>query len=426
MRARTAAVVLGAAVVLTTAGFAIFRGLGNPSVPAGDVALVDSAPNGHISQAEFQASIPQEAVRVGLKAPPKPGTQQYTQVKDAALSDLILQRWIEGEAADRGITISESQIQDALAQIVKTQYGNSYARLNKQLLQLHLTTQPNCIKNAAAPPPPCATTALERVRLNVLSQRIQSEVLPSGQTTAIPADAARNYYDANIAQFKQPETRDFRLILNKSKAKVDQAKAALGGNPSPATWKKVAKRFSTDPTTKTTGGLRSGVAKGQSEPALDKQVFSAPTGQLVGPFKGQSGWYLIEVQAVHPARTEPFTRVQSQIQQQLQSAAQQQIVQNFQTDFANKWTTRTFCASAYVIDRCENFSPPSTATAGGAVVQSTKPVAPGQATVFFTQPTGLPQGPITSGGGGGAVPGGTPIPLGPAGAPSGTVPPSGG
>ena len=34
--------------------------------------------------------------------------------------------------------------------------------------------------------------------------------------------------------------------------------------------------------------------KGQSEPALDQQIFSAPQGQLVGPFKGQAGYYLIE------------------------------------------------------------------------------------------------------------------------------------
>jgi hypothetical protein len=421
-RRTAAAVVLGAAVVLTTAGFAIFRGLGNPSVASGEVAVVDGAPDGHISQAEFQATVPQEVPRLGLRKLPKAGSPQYTQVKNAALSDLILQRWIEGEAADRGIELSQSEVLDNLAQIVKQQYGNSYQRLDKQLVQLHLTDQPNCIRNATSPPPPCANTALERVRLNLLSQRVQAQVLPSGQPPVVSDDTVRNYYDTNIAQFKQPETRDLRLILNKSKAKVAQAKSALGANPSPGTWKKVAKQYSTDPTTKTTGGLRSGVAKGQSEPALDSQVFSAPQGQLVGPFKGRTGWYLVEVEAVHPAQTEPFTKVESQIRQQLQSASQQQVVQSFQTAFVNKWTSRTFCASSYVIDRCENFSQPSSSAAGGAVVQSTKPVTPGQATVFFTQPQGLPQGPVGPGGRGGAAPGGTPIPLGPAGAPSGTVP----
>jgi PPIC-type PPIASE domain/SurA N-terminal domain len=422
---RTAAIVLAAAVVLTTAGFAIFRGLGNPSVPDGDIAVVDGAPNGHISQGEFNATLAQEVPRLGLRQLPKPGSPQYAQVKNAAISDLLLQRWIEGEAADSGIVLSQSQVQDRLALIVKQQYANSYKRLDQQLLQLHLTNQPNCIKNATAPPPPCARAALERVRLDLLSRQIQAQMSGPGQVPTVSSDAARNYYETNIAQFQQPETRDFRLILNKSQAKVAQAAKALGPNPSPATWKKVAKQFSTDPTTKANGGLRRGVAKGQNEPALDSRVFSAPNGQLVGPFKGQSGWYLIEVEAVHPATTEPFSRVESQIQQQLQSAAQQQQLQSFQTDLVDKWTSRTFCAPGYVIDRCDNFSQPPTTTPGGAVVPSTKPVAPGQATVFFTQPQGLPQGPVPPGGGGGATaaPGGTPIPLGPGAAPpTGTTP----
>ncbi len=411
--------------MLTTAGFAIFRGLGNPSVPAGDIAVVDGAPDGHISQAELRATLVQEVPRLGLRSLPKPGSPQYSQVRDAAISDLLLQRWIEGEASDRGIVLSQSQVQDRLALIVKQQYGNSYRQLDQQLLQLHLTNQPNCIKSATAPPPPCARTAIERVRLDLLSRQIQAQVTGSGQPPTISSDVAHNYYQTNIAQFQQPETRDVRLILNKSQAKVTQAKNVLGSNPSPATWKKAAKQFSTDPTTKANGGLRQGVAKGQSEPTLDKQVFSAPQGQLVGPFKGQSGWYLIEVEAVHPASTEPFSRVQTQIQQQLQSAAQQQQLQSFQTDLVEKWTSRTFCASGYIIDRCDNFTQPATTTPGGAVVPATKPVAPGQATVFFTQPQGLPQGPIPPGGGAGAsaVPGATPIPLGPGAAPpTGTTP----
>ena len=127
------------------------------------------------------------------------------------------------------------------------------------------------------------------------------------------------------------------------------------------------------------------------------------------------------MEAIHPANTQPFAKVQSQISQQLASAAQQQVVQSFQTDFVAKWTSMTFCGSDYLIDRCENFNAPASSDAGGAVVPSTKPVPLGQATVFFTQPQGLPQGPITRGGGA-AAPGGAPIPLGPGGAPSPVAP----
>jgi parvulin-like peptidyl-prolyl isomerase len=398
-------------VVLTTAGFAVFRGLGDPSIPSGDIAVVQGAPNEDVTLAEYKRALLQAVPRVGLKKLPKPGTSQYTQVRDSAISDLLLGRWIEGEAIDRGITVSQSQVADQLKQIIKTQFGNSQKQFQNFLSQSHFTQQ----------------DALERVRLQVISQDVQQQVLPQSNSATVPASTAKNYYEANITQFQQPETVDFRLVLNKSEAKVARAVKALQADDSPASWKKVATKYSTDPTTKSVGGLRQGVAKGQSEPALDKQVFSAPPQQIVGPFKGQSGFYAIEVEATHPASTQPFSKVQSQIQQQLGSLQQQQIVQNFQTNFLAKWTSQTFCASGYVIDRCANFKAPVTTTGGGAVVPSTKPVPPGQATVFFSTPQGLPQGPISQPSAAPVAPGGSPIPLGPSGAPAppGSVPPSG-
>jgi parvulin-like peptidyl-prolyl isomerase len=415
--ARTVAlIVLAAAVVLTTAGFAIFRGLGDPSIASGDIAVVQGAPNEDVSAAEYKRALLQAVPRLGLKQLPKAGTSQYTQVRDSAISDLLLGRWIEGEAADRGITVSSSQVSDQLQQIIKTQFGNSQKQFQQFLSQSHFTQQ----------------DALERVRLQVISQQVQQQVLPQNKTPTVSSDTAKNYYEANIVQFQQPQTRDVRLILNKSQAQVAKAASMLKADDSAANWKKVAKKYSTDPTTKTAGGLRQGVAQGQSEPALDKQVFSAPPNQIVGPFKGQSGYYAIEVTADHPASTQPFSKVQSQIQQQLGSLQQQQVAQNFQNNFVGKWTSQTFCASGYVIDRCENFTAPVSTTGGGAVVPSTKPVEPGHAAVFFSAPQGLPQGPIGPPSETPAVPGGSTIPLGPSGAPSvppgsappGSVPPS--
>jgi foldase protein PrsA len=412
---KVAVIVLGAAVVLTLAGFAIFRGLGEPSVSSGSIAVVQDAPNGTVTKAQYNAALFQAVPRLGLPKLPPQSSPQFAQVKDAAISDLLLGRWIEGEAAERGITASTSQVQDQLAQIVKTQFGNSQKKFQAFLKQSHFTQ----------------ADALERVRLQVLSTAIQSAVLPSGQTPQVSADQVKNFYDANIAQFQQPETRDVRLVLNKSQAQVLKAKAALESNDSSANWQKVASKYSTDPTTKTTGGLRSGVAKGQSEPALDTAIFASPTGQVEGPIKGQAGYYVIEVEAVHPAATQPLAKVQAQIKQQLAASLQQQIATNFQTDFVDKWTSRTFCAAGYVISRCENYVPPSTTSTGGAAVPAIKPVPPGHASVFFTIPPQLPQGPIQPppvGGAPGALPGGTPIPLGPGGAPSaappGSVPPS--
>ena len=150
-----------------------------------------------------------------------------------------------------------------------------------------------------------------------------------------------------------------RVILTKTEADANAALAALQKDDSDESFKKVASKYSIDEATKSTGGLRQGVVEGQSEPALDDQIFTAPLNQLVGPFKGDAGFYVIEVQKITPAVTQPLERRQrSDPPDARRAQRQQQIAQDFQTDFQNKWIARTFCADGYRIDRCSNVEPP--------------------------------------------------------------------
>ena len=370
------AVVLAALLVVLLVVVAIAQGIGNPSVGSGDVAVVEDAPDGHITTAEFQASLEQAAALQGAKKVPPPSNPQYTALRDSAMSDVLLGRWVRGEASDRGITLSDSEISNRLDQIIKQDFGGQ-KQFEQYLKQAHFTSE----------------QARQRVELQLLSNEIQKQVLP--QNPAVSDSEIEDFYKANLSQFEQPETRDVRQILNSDQAKVERAKSLLEQDDSPASWKKVAARFSTDKATKDSGGLRAGVAEGQSEPALEDQVFSAEQGQLVGPFKGQSGYYLIEVEKINPAQTTPLSDVSKQIEQQLAQGKQQQLSQDFQQDFLDKWRSRTFCADDYLIDRCENFTTPLQTIPGAPPVISTPAVPPGQTAVFAGQPIpALPQGPI--------------------------------
>ena len=370
------AVVLAALLVVLLVVVAIAQGIGNPSVPSGDVAVVEDTPDGHITTAEFQSSLEQAAALQGVKKVPPPSNPQYSALRDSAMSDVLLGRWVRGEAADRGITLSDSEISNRLDQIIKQDFGGQ-KQFEQYLKQAHFTSE----------------QARQRVELQLLSNEIQKQVLP--QDSGVSDSEIEDFYKANLSQFEQPETRDVRQILNSDQAKVERAKSLLEQDDSAASWKKVAARFSTDKATKDSGGLRAGVAEGQSEPALEDQVFSAEQGQLVGPFKGQSGYYLIEVEKINPAQTTPLSDVSKQIGQQLAQGKQQQISQDFQQDFLDKWRSRTFCADDYLIDRCENFTPSLQTIPGAPPVISTPAVPPGQTAVFAGQPIpALPQGPI--------------------------------
>ena len=382
---------------------ALAQGIGHSSPSSDEVAVVEDAPDGHITVDQFNAALKQTALGQGLQQVPNPSDPQYATLKDTAMANLLTSRWILGETEDRGITASDTEIDKWIQQNI-----GGPSQFQKQAKAAGFTPD----------------EAREQVRTIVLSQELQKEVIPT-QAPPVSEDLVRNFYEANKSQFTTPETRDVREIVNKDKAQVEQAKAILEKDDSDASWKKVAAKYSTDKATKSNGGLRQGVAQGQSEPALDQQIFdpSTTTGVLIGPFEGQAGWYLIEVEKVTPASVTPLDKLESQIKQQLAQGEQQQVATAAQKSITDKWTSKTFCADGYVVQQCANFTPPPSTTEGAPPVVSSLAVNPGAATVFPGQaPTALPQGPQYP------TPKQQPSVLGPGGAPTlppGAAPPQG-
>lgn len=426
-RRRLGLLAFGVLLVGLFVGVALAQGFGDPEVPDDAIAIVEEAPNEEITVEEFERSLTQTAARQGLPEVPPDDDPQFDLLRDGAISDLILSRWVLGEAEDRGIEITDREIAEELERVKEEQFGSDKA-FDKFLEDSGFTLE----------------EARERIRLQLVSDRIQRAVLP--EDPGITDEEIETYYNENQEQFEQPETRDVRVILTRNEEEADEALAALEEDSTPKGFEEVAKEFSIDEATKSTGGLRDAVVEGQSEPALDEQIFSAPQGELVGPFETESGFYVIQVETINPAQTVPLDEAREQVEQTLIAARQQEIATAFQDRFTSKWQVRTFCAEDYRIDRCSN--PPSvpdacteeiaTTTGCGAPVASTRPIAPGSAGVFGT-PTApaLPQGPFTGETaasdlppglipGGGVPPGAAPPGAAPPGtAPPGTAPPGG-
>jgi foldase protein PrsA len=399
-------VLLAVFLVAFFAIWAVAQGLSGPDVPSGDVAVVEDAPGGPITQDEFDAAVEQAAAAQQQPVPPE-DDPQYELVKEQAMSDLLLARWVQGEAEEDGITITDTEIEQRLEQI-KQQNFKDEQEFQRFLEQSKFTEE----------------DAFERVRLTLLSQRIQEDAI-SGQE-ALPEGAVEAFYEENASQFEQPETRDVRVILNKDEAQVEEARATLEKDDSAKSWEEAAKEFSTDEASKNAGGLRQGVVAGQSDPAFDEEVFSAPEGELVGPFETEEGFYLIQVDSITEAETTPLEKASEQITQQLTSAQQQAAAQDFENDFVDKWSARTVCAEDYIIERCGN-APEPPRPEGAPPVQSSRPAAPGAAgSVTPGLATGgLAQGPYPPpvDQPAGLPPGAAPI--GPTGAPPTGAPPTG-
>ena len=417
--------VFGVLLVGLFVGVALAQGLGDPSVPDDAIAIVEEAPGEEVTIEEYERSLLQTAARQGLEEVPPTDDPQFEPLREAAIADVILTRWVLGEGEERGIDISERAIEAEREKVIEEQFGSQKA-FDKFLEDAIFTPE----------------EVHDRLELQLLSDHIQEDVLPGtgadpppdpGALAAelgITEDEIQTFYDENQIQFEQPETRDVRVILTKTPEDAEEVLTALGGDLTPENFEEVAKEFSIDEATKSTGGLREGVIQGQSEPALDAEIFEAPEGELVGPVETDAGSAVILVETITPPAIAPLDEeTRAQIEQTLVAARQQQIATAFQNSFTNKWRARTFCAEDYRIDRCSNApalpdlctEEVATTTGCGAPVPSTKPIAPGTAGVFGAPaPTGLPQGPVTPPAA--TPPGGLPPGLIP-GAPPGSVPP---
>ena len=113
------------------------------------------------------------------------------------------------------------------------------------------------------------------------------------------------------------------------------------------TWQEVARRHSIDEIVRARRRAHRFPAKGTLVKRLDRAVFRARPGRLVGPVKTQCGYYVFTVSRVLPAKQMPEKQHRKHVREQLESEAQQRLLDTFVRTFTATWRTRTTCAPAF-------------------------------------------------------------------------------
>jgi len=288
--------------------------------------------------------------------------QEYEGLRDQVMQLLIQNEWVAGEAAEQGVEVSDAEVRKAFDQQKKQSFPKE-------------KDYQNFLKTSGF----SEQDVLFRVRLEQLSNKLREKIV-KGKDKVTDAQV-KAYYEKNKQRFAQPERRDLRIVLTRpnQKERAEQAKAALERGES---WKSVAKEYSIDQASKNQGGTLLAVAKGQQEPALDKAVFAAKKGELVGPVKTQFGWYVFSVQKITPRSQQTLQQASQTIKGILASENQQKALDAFIKDFQEEWKEKTNCRKGYVTQDCKN-APKQATTAqqppGAVPAQPQQPSAPGQA-----------------------------------------------
>jgi parvulin-like peptidyl-prolyl isomerase len=327
----------GAFIVLFVV-FAVAEGLGAPSVPKGDIALISSAPAKyeHISEADYKKSLEQQETQAGLKKPPKAGSKKEEELHNAAIGELLNSAWIFGEAEELGIKVTQKEVEAELAKVKKESFKTEKA-FQEFLKESHFTEE----------------DVNERLELQILSTKIQEKI--TNETPPLSEAELESYYEEEKAkQFTKPPTRDVRVVVNENKKEVEEAQKALEADNSEASWKKVTKKYS--PTTAAQGGLQKEISEEFLQEPLKKDIFKSETGELIGPVKQAKSWLLLEVVKETPKKVQTFPEVKATIEQTLAGERQQKYFTEWVGEnFTAKWTSRTQCASGFTTEQCANY-----------------------------------------------------------------------
>ncbi|MDQ3424948.1 MAG: peptidylprolyl isomerase [Actinomycetota bacterium] len=330
-RSRLVLIVLGLALAM----FASACG-GGGDVPDGAVAVVDGT---EVSRAELDELI--ERAKKGYAAQkqefPKVGTPEYQSIQTQYVTVLVQREEFEKEADERGITVTEKDVEKEVQDFLKTRFGGKRDAFLKALKEQGFTED----------------ALRDTLRFSVLSQKLFEAV-----TEDVKVEEAEilAYYQQNQAQYGTPESRDVRHILisekkdgdqvdfPKSKVEADRIYAELesGGD-----FAALAKANSDDPGSKDSGGKLT-IARGQTVPEFDKTAFELEPSALAKPVKTTYGYHIIEaLTPVKKATTTPIAKVRASIRTTLLQEKKSTFMTTWVEDLTKKYDGKVSYAAGF-------------------------------------------------------------------------------
>ena len=271
--------------------------------------------------------------------------QSYQALITQILPFLIQTIWIQGEAADRSVKVSDAKLNTSFQQARKASNPPlaTTAELNSFLAKSGETVDDL------------------RWYLYVKLLFAQVELKVQKQASNVTSAQIAAYYKKHLTQLTTPETRNLHLVETTTQASAATVKSLLASGSSYAT---VAPKSSIDPTTKGVGGRMLGVSPTELNAQLSAAVFAAKPGVLSGPVKTAFGYYVFTVDSITPSSVPTLQKASTNIKALI---SQQQVVKAenaLQALFTTKWKARTNCRAGYVVSACSNAPTTSTAATG--------------------------------------------------------------
>jgi hypothetical protein len=181
--------------------------------------------------------------------------------------------------------------------------------------------------------------------MNLLNDRIKQPIADAAAASVDDGDVDR-WLDRHGGNLAVPERRIVRMLGFPTRRQALVARRELAAGTS---WKTLGVRGGHD---EIDGGRRI-IVRGLLERGLQRRIFSAPRGKVVGPVRTKTDYVIFRVSRIKPARVHSRGRSRHIVHPLVVSYAQQDALDDYARELNARWTARTTCAPAFArVDRC--------------------------------------------------------------------------
>ena len=276
----------------------------NVESPSKKVAIFEG---GEVTLGELQEFAQQSGA--GELSPESP---QYEAIVAQLMPQLVEIEIAEAYAQEQGITVSEGEVNEEI-EVLKDQIAQQAQAQGQEV------NREEAFEGALQQAGLTESQLRQQLREQLPVQEVQERV--TGGAGPSQEEVERFYEENKAAQFTSPETRCARHILF-NKDQREQAEEVKGRLQDGGDFAQLAQEFSQDPGSAENGGDLGCLGRGETVPDFEEAVFGAEQGEIVGPVETEFGYHVIEVTDIREEATQPLSKVEAQIRDQLTTEAQ--------------------------------------------------------------------------------------------------------
>jgi len=205
--------------------------------------------------------------------------------------DAILATYKDGEIKESSVM---SQFKDAL-QSQPTLKDKKFSELDKNMQEALLRGYINSklLEKEAASSNIENSKEFQEKLSNIKKQLVQQEIIDHYLKTAVNDKMIEEEYKKIIETLKGKEEIKVSHILVETEETAKEVKKQLNKG---SKFADIAQKYSTDQSSKASGGTLGYVMQGQLVPDFEKKAFSMKTGEISDPVKTQFGWHIIKLE----------------------------------------------------------------------------------------------------------------------------------